>query len=562
MNMKNLLFLILILGHFTAFGQTNVPALITSNQTWTSSGSPYLISQNTILEAGVQLKIMPGVTVKSTVPNLTWFVDGELQALGGSSTGEIRIDSLEIKFSATSASYNPGSGTGAYFNWCRFTGVKKSQSGQLAAIKGNGISIKVENSLFVNHDYGIDFGPNGSNWVYVNDCSFQNQAKYGIRCFASRSNGADVRNSTFDRVGGLYFYGMLIFKENTLTNIGSFSSYAYNDVQVVCNSFKKVNSGIVFTVYRSSEIVNLEFRSNTLDSFTGSRMVEIHWRESNANTSAVKFNYNNFLNHTTNAQKVIISSANFSPSGFGDMDFKRNYWGTTSASAISELITDNDDDILISGKVIFHPILSSKQVGCEISTCEASYYLAVDTSTRYNLYVVNNSTGTTTNTKYDWSFGDGTTSKSKNPVHTYSKFGLFELCLTISNKADKCQSTICDSIGLDSNGRLLKADGFTISVLNETDIVGMKPLDKANNWGLYPNPTQGDIVVQLNAKSYGMSEIKVVNAFGQQVMVKSFEITQGLNEININLKGSAQGIYFVRVDADHEVRVFKVMLKD
>lgn len=560
--MKNILILVLTLGQFTAFGQTNVPALITSNQTWTSSGSPFLISQNTILESGVQLKIMPGVTVKSTVPDLTLFVDGELQALGGPSTGQIQIDSLEIKFSSTSSSYNSGSGTGAYFNWCRFTGVNKSQSGQRTAIKGSGISIKVENSIFVYHDYGIDFGPNGSNWVYVNDCSFKDQDRLAIRCFASKTNGADVRNCTFDRVGGLYFYGMLIFKENVLERIGSFSSIAYNDVQVICNSFKKVSSGIVFTVYRTSEIVNLEFVSNTLDSFTGSKMVEIHWREPNAKTSAVKFQYNNFLTHTTNANKVLISGSNFSPAGFGNMNFKRNYWGTTSMSTISELITDNDDDILIPGKVIYHPILSSKHDGCEISTCEASYYLALDTSTRYNLYVVNNSTGTTANTKYDWSFGDGATSSSKNPVHSYSKFGLFQLCLTISNKADKCQSTICDSIGLDSNGRLLKADGFTISVLNETDIVGMNSLPKANNWGLYPNPTQGDMVVQLNAKSYGMSEVKVLNAFGQQVMVKSFEITQGLNKLNLNLMGSAQGIYFVRVDVDHEVRVFKVMLKN
>jgi len=45
-----------------------------------------------------------------------------------------------------------------------------------------------------------------------------------------------------------------------------------------------------------------------------------------------------------------------------------------------------------------------------------------------------------------WEFGDGTTSGDQNPLHTYADEGTYQVCLTIYNDADTCESTYCEEI--------------------------------------------------------------------------------------------------------------------
>lgn len=55
MNTRTLLTLVLWLTFSAVSAQTNVPALITSNQTWTAAGNPYIVAQNCYLDSGVTL---------------------------------------------------------------------------------------------------------------------------------------------------------------------------------------------------------------------------------------------------------------------------------------------------------------------------------------------------------------------------------------------------------------------------------------------------------------------------------------------------------------------------
>lgn len=45
---------------------------------------------------------------------------------------------------------------------------------------------------------------------------------------------------------------------------------------------------------------------------------------------------------------------------------------------------------------------------------------------------------------YAWDFGDGNTSTTQSPVHTYSTEGSYTICLTITD-GNACTSTHCDS---------------------------------------------------------------------------------------------------------------------
>ena len=45
-----------------------------------------------------------------------------------------------------------------------------------------------------------------------------------------------------------------------------------------------------------------------------------------------------------------------------------------------------------------------------------------------------------------WEFGDGTSSGDQNPLHTYADEGIYQVCLTIYNDADTCESTFCEEL--------------------------------------------------------------------------------------------------------------------
>jgi len=49
-------------------------------------------------------------------------------------------------------------------------------------------------------------------------------------------------------------------------------------------------------------------------------------------------------------------------------------------------------------------------------------------------------------TCWDWDFGDGGTSTEQNPLHVYGEDGFYEVCLSIANLADSCESTYCEEV--------------------------------------------------------------------------------------------------------------------
>jgi len=79
---------------------------------------------------------------------------------------------------------------------------------------------------------------------------------------------------------------------------------------------------------------------------------------------------------------------------------------------------------------------------------------------------------------WNWDFGDGTYSNLQSPVHTYGDEGLFEVCLTITDLIDSCESTYC----------------FPIEVgIWQPDCEAMYyyyPVDSANNGGWNMNNMQ------------------------------------------------------------------------
>jgi len=199
-------------------------------------------------------------------------------------------------------------------------------------------------------------------------------------------------------------------------------------------------------------------------------------------------------------------------------------------------------------------------VGGSPVACQASYYLGVDTNNLYNIYIINNSTGTTSATNYSWSFGDGSTSTAQYPTHQYSTFGLYNLCLTISDSTAGCSSTYCDSIGLDSNGNLLKRDGFDITVVDENDLLSTADLDLINELNVYPNPSNGSYTIKLNLRASEEVSIRAINSLGQEVLAQELNGLSGTNEYSIDMTAQPNGIYFLSLRAGTQSKNVKVYI--
>lgn len=545
-----LLICALIAGTETLRAQTTVPSLITSNQVWDISGSPYLINQNTYIDSGVKVLVQPGVQVLGASGNIQLIVDGELQA-NGTWDSTILFDQLQIQLQPKAVSYNSTTGSGAYFNWCVFTspGIGKM------VFFISGISVKIENSTFVNTYYSLYIiGSTGTQRVDILGCTFNDNTGMSSPIY-SGSNYLELYliENTFNNFGGgggVFIYGKKATILNNTFNGMNKVGISTQAALISCNLFNKLRQGVEVTVNAMDSVSDCVFTHNTLDSTGHSigseTMLKVTKNSASQKLNQSRFNYNNFLYHIA-GRKVMINGSNPSPSTFETVNLENNYWvSTDSASIDTVMIWDYADDIKMFGRADFSGFLANLDTACGDSTgssCHASYYIAMDTTILYNMFIVNTSTGTSSNTTYTWDFGDGYSSNDENPSHTYASFGKYLLCVTLYNDAENCSSTYCDSIGIDSNGMLLKNGGFTIHVINEDDLTSIDQNDFFGDIRIYPNPTEGKLFIELNETDNNEPiTIRVFDLAGKMVYETQ---NPGTQHVVIDLSTLQEGLYLL-----------------
>jgi hypothetical protein len=87
---------------------------------------------------------------------------------------------------------------------------------------------------------------------------------------------------------------------------------------------------------------------------------------------------------------------------------------------------------------------------------------------------------------------------------------------------------------------------------------------------IYPNPNNGNFIdsfyhIQLN-NSYVLSNKNILAVFdskGARVFEKSYNMTQGYNLLNVDLKNASSGVYMVtlRDDYGNQLGAGKVLVK-
>ncbi|MBI1307633.1 MAG: PKD domain-containing protein [Bacteroidetes bacterium] len=242
----------------------------------------------------------------------------------------------------------------------------------------------------------------------------------------------------------------------------------------------------------------------------------------------------------------------------GGMSYQWSFGDGSSSTAVSPSHTYSSAGTYTVCLFMYNSNCSDsicKTVKVDSAACKAQFRIAVDTTQKFKLYLINSSSNLTTHT-YSWSFGDGSSSSQRNPTHSYSTFGLYQVCLTVADTLWGCTSTWCDSLGLDSNGKLLKAGAWELEVI-EDDFSSVENISKSNVT-VYPNPAKTELIVETQSfikadqiEVYNMNGVRMnvnVEAKGQQAIVDVSQINPGMYVIIVNNGTSVSRSRFVKID--------------
>ena len=157
---------------------------------------------------------------------------------------------------------------------------------------------------------------------------------------------------------------------------------------------------------------------------------------------------------------------------------------------------------------------------------------AADTWDAYVNY--NNGTGPVT---YFWNWGDGSSSVTPYPSHTYSVAGTYSICVTIADGS--CSSTYCQN---DSIYRLSSSNNMVyVNVLHAS--TGIQQLSiTSSQVSVYPNPNSGAFTIETNSTEKQMLQVFDLN--GKQVIN---EWLQG--KTTVDATNLPDGVYTISIGA-------------
>ena len=167
------------------------------------------------------------------------------------------------------------------------------------------------------------------------------------------------------------------------------------------------------------------------------------------------------------------------------------------------------------------------------SAAVASFTTTINT---FNLTTDNTSSNAVS---YLWDFGDGNTSTSFEPTHTYASTGTYNVTLQAVNSCGDT-TTITQTVTVADN-----------SSINEAEV---------NHVQVYPNPSDGYFNVNLAQETNEMVLITIMDISGRIVYQKEYS-GEGIFTTAIDIRGVASGTYILRLQSGNVSGVQRIIVK-
>jgi hypothetical protein len=149
----------------------------------------------------------------------------------------------------------------------------------------------------------------------------------------------------------------------------------------------------------------------------------------------------------------------------------------------------------------------------------------------------NSSTGGGT-LSYSWDFGDGNSSTSASPSHTYAANGTYAVSMTVSNECGSM--TVTDSVTV-----------FVIAISPSMEL-GLQA---------YPNPARDLVVLKAELSQIDVLNIELSTLQGQVVMQQRHENVAGSFNTQLNTSKLAAGTYFLRASTGQGQQVLRLVIE-
>jgi sugar lactone lactonase YvrE len=341
--MKKLILVLFLLIGLCVSAQTDVSGTIASNVTWEASKSPYNITNNITVSSGVTLTIEPGVTVKYT-GNYRILVRGNIIS-NGSAAQPILFNGNTTLGTEKMIFFKGANLTNSSFKYCNFTGPQRAiqlaeETYQNQDSPKNSNRLVVENCNFLNTEV-ITAGYYTGAEVLFNNSNFKNVA------FSFGSSGGDgyermlfqnslVENSVFKTQSWSWFSGFSIEKSTVSNTTIEMSGYLRESISIQDSKF--YNSPFkLLNINQNSILIQKSLLVNSL----------IESRNTNLTIANSVFSFDgNSTPIGINTDKITMTNSILSGKGKG-IGLSIEASGQTTIS--NSLITDNAVGIKIQG---------------------------------------------------------------------------------------------------------------------------------------------------------------------------------------------------------------------
>lgn len=149
---------------------------------------------------------------------------------------------------------------------------------------------------------------------------------------------------------------------------------------------------------------------------------------------------------------------------------------------------------------------------------------------------------------FSWDFGDGSPlSNLPYPTHIYNNDTIYNVCLTYTypNPANTCTNTFCNRMGM-IGGNIFRGSFTMVFMPNlplSIDEAGQKAEIKA-----FPNPTNGQLSVELPGFLEGTAEWRISDMMGRRVMFGTEAV--GEQGLSLDLAFLGEGAYWLEIIND------------
>ncbi|MCB0409364.1 MAG: T9SS type A sorting domain-containing protein [Flavobacteriales bacterium] len=346
----------------STFSQTQIGGVISTNTTLSLSNSPYVVTNNLLVQQGVTLEIQPGVEMKFNEA-IYMQIDGTLRAAGTNSdkikfTRNTSVNEWGgLDFTDTSTDYDSLSNSGCIMSHCEITYVGRTKR---TLITSN-CSPRIEYVHFYNNTGDMEF-LQGSVQFYNNivDSIFVNFHNGTVR-------GNMFSDYSFNWGGQVDLRGNTLFTENQLK--GTFIRCFVNETTVITKNIIEDVSyyGAIILVGGDSStcIKGNTFRNNDINLVI---TCERHPVVTN----------NNFMNYGSHNVYWAEQYSGFSnssctlPQGSGvyaTIDLSNNYWGGLSSAQLDNSIWDFNDDFSLKALIDYSPFYNDS---IDVDTADCS----------------------------------------------------------------------------------------------------------------------------------------------------------------------------------------------